>query len=91
MWYTTKAITITSRRAITTGGTSNDFDIRFSSTVVAGGGTSAMGNAIAAGTGGAVPTAGDLTIPANNYIFYDGGTVSGVVTRFHVSFEYTED
>jgi len=91
LFWTTKALTITSIRAIGTGGTSNAFNIRTSTTVVAGGGTNIGGTTVSSGTGGFNVTVSSSTVAANSWVFYDGGTNTGGVTQFHVTIAYTEN
>ena len=71
MWYLDNNSTVTKITAIATSGTSNAFNIRENSSVVAGGGNNVAGTTVNSSTNGSDVTVTTSSISSGKWIFYD--------------------
>ncbi len=90
IWITNKDITVTEIQGICEGGTSVVIDLEFAATVITGGTqietitpTTTLTSDVSMG--------GDATVPADNVILVDIGTVTGSVNSVTLTVNYTED
>ncbi|MEE9534577.1 MAG: hypothetical protein V3W06_09160 [Acidimicrobiia bacterium] len=90
MWITNKAITVTELQGICEGGTSVVIDLEFATTVITGGTQIETITPTTAITSDTAPS-GDATVPADQVILVDIGTVTGSVNSVTLTVNYTED